>query len=704
SIMVALSLATGAATIIGVRSVIDDVNGTARQVHVQSRAATELRSLIVYHEEVAQKLLGDQSVDRSAFLREQQEISVLFDRAAAVFPPANGLRAIVVTARESWQEGLMTYGLWGDQVQALHGDHSVDTALFGASSNETLRLLSRLDGLSLVAMDRGLAHGADLERILIIALSALFMLVLTIIVYSSHRMARDLLRPVATMRDFVVRLEAGEYDSQVPVARRDELGDLAEAFNRMTKALRSSHLALTLRATSDPLTGLANRATLTERLTVSFRAGSERRTRHESLLFIDIDDFKDVNDTKGHEGGDALLIQLAGRLNGCVRGQDMVARLGGDEFAIIVMEEDEGGSVGAEVADRVLDALHTPFLVGGESLVVTVSIGVAQRTGETADAAELLRNADFAMYMAKGEGKARYQLFDAQMHDLMVERSALKTDLAVAVASGQLRLEYQPVADLRTGEIVGVEALVRWQHPTLGLLSPRTFIPLAEQTGDIDAIGCWVLETATRQGAAWRRDMDHCRDLWVAINLSVLQLVNPQSLAAIQRTLDDPAAQADRVVLEVTETALAAEVDGGIASLQALKGVGVRIAIDDFGTGFSSLSTLSTLPVDILKIDGSFVSGSASAMPSGTPSTPMLEGILGLAGKLSLTVIAEGIEAPEQLDLLRHLGCDMGQGYLLARPAPAPEVEEMLASGGLLPLGPSADVRGVAGSPGTNPR
>lgn len=288
---------------------------------------------------------------------------------------------------------------------------------------------------------------------------------------------------------------------------------------------------------------------------------------------------------------------------------------------------------------------------------------------------------------------ARYQLFDSQMHADMRARSALKTDLAAAVASGQLRVEYQPVVDLRTGEVLGVEALVRWQHPTLGLLAPMEFIPLAEETGDIDAIGYWVLDTATRQAAAWRQAMDHCSNLWVAVNLSAFRLVNPQSLADIQRILADPQTQADKVVLEITETALAADVQGGITWLNTLKGLGARIAIDDFGTGFSSLSTLSQLPVDILKIDRSFVSGQAAALTS----VPMLEGILGLASKLSLDVIAEGIEEPDQLDLLRKLGCGMGQGYLLARPAPAHVIEELLASGGLLPVATATELRAVIG-------
>jgi len=699
SIMLLLLLATAAATIVGVRGVVDQVEGTALQLYLESKTVAVLRADLVDNEETAHQLLSNNPVDRPAFLQQQQQISRLFDQAVTVFPTSSGMRATIVKAHQSWQKGLMTYGLWGDQVQALHGNHLVDNPTFGASSDATRALLDGLGSTSLNAMDAGLAHGSDLERILTVALSGMFVLGLAVTVYFRRRMVKDLLRPVATMHECVLKLWAGDYNNHIKVARHDELGELAQAFNRMAEALHDSHLALTLRATHDSLTGLANRASLTERLTASFRSGSERRTRQDSLLFIDIDDFKDVNDTKGHEAGDALLTQLAHRLNGCARAEDLVARLGGDEFAILVMEDDEGGSVAVQVAERVLSALCAPFIVAGDSLVVTVSIGVAQRRPETSDAAELLRQADFAMYMAKGGGKARYQLFDAQMHDHMVNRSALKTNLAIAVASGQLRLEYQPVADLRTGEILGVEALVRWQHPTLGVLAPETFIPLAEQTGDIDTIGCWVLDTATRQVAAWRQTMSHCSNLWVSVNISALQLVNPQSLAAIRHILADPMTQTDKVVLEVTETALAADVGGGLASLNTLKSFGVRIAIDDFGTGFSSLSTLAGLPVDILKIDGSFVSGHALA----APSVPMLEGILGLANKLSLAVIAEGIEEPDQLDLLRRLGCGMGQGYLLAWPAPAPALEELLASGGLLQLGPSAEVGGVIGLPGTNP-
>ena len=690
TIIMLLLLASAAATIVGVQGLVGEMERTAGQLHIQSETIASLRTDLVKHEQLGHKLLSGEPVDRAGFVQQQQIISRLFDQAATVFPNTSGMKATVIKTHQSWENGLLASGLWGEQVKSLNGNHAGGNAAFDTSNENTGELLGSLELPSHKEMDQGLAHDVGLERILIMALIGLFALASAVTVYFRLRMAKDLMRPVASMHEGVKKLQAGDYDHRIAIVRRDELGELAGAFNDMAAALHDNHLTLTLRATHDLLTGLANRAVLRERLSAFFDPGTECRARQVSLLFLDIDDFKDVNDSVGHEGGDALLVQLATRLNDCVRARDLVVRLGGDEFAIVVSEDDDSGSVAHEIAGRILEALRAPFIIGGHRLGVTLSIGAAQRRPETEDASELVRQADFAMYMAKGGGKACYQLFDAQMHDSMLARSALKTDLAGAVASGQLRVNYQPVVDLATGQTLGVEALVRWEHPTLGLLPPADFITLAEETGDIDAIGCWVLKTATHQVAKWRQSMPHCADLWVAVNLSAYQLPNPHSLAAIQHILADPAAQADKVVLEVTETALAANVDCGIASLHMLKGFGVRIAIDDFGTGVSSLSTLAAMPVDILKIDRSFISGQASALPS----VPMLEGILGLANKLSLAVIAEGIEEPEQLDLLRALGCHMGQGYLLARPTPAHALEELLDSGGQLQPVPHAELDG----------
>jgi diguanylate cyclase (GGDEF)-like protein len=278
-------------------------------------------------------------------------------------------------------------------------------------------------------MDRGLAHAASLERTLIVALICLFSLALAATVYYRRRMVRDLLRPVTTMHQGVLKLQAGEYEHRIAVARSDELGELAGAFNGMASALRESHVALTFRATRDSLTGLLNRASLTERLIASFDHSAGRRALQEGVLFIDVDDFKEVNDSLGHEAGDALLVQLATRLNDCVRPQDSVARLGGDEFAIVVVAMDASAAASA-VAERILSTLRMPFALNSSSVVVSVSIGAAVRLAETADAAELLRNADFAMYMAKGSGKNCFQLFDAAVHDSLVTRSEITADLA----------------------------------------------------------------------------------------------------------------------------------------------------------------------------------------------------------------------------------------------------------------------------------
>ncbi|WP_427172660.1 putative bifunctional diguanylate cyclase/phosphodiesterase [Arthrobacter sp. 92] len=675
-LMLAALLIGAVVTIVGVHGLMDQVQETSTRLRLELQRVELLGSALDDHEQLGHQLLSNAPVDRSAFVRQQEAVSRLFEDAISGLPGRTETLAPIIAARQSWQEALTEHGLWGAQVQSLQGNHMDETPAFAASGAGIRKQLADVRRFSLAEMDNGLAHSADLERLLAIGRSALFVVALGATLYFRRRMVKDLMRPVGSLHQGVRKLQGGNYNHRIEVFRRDELGELAEAFNGMAAAVHNSHEALTHRATHDPLTGLANRAALMEHLTASFGAGSTRRNRNEGLLFIDIDDFKEVNDSLGHALGDALLIQLATRLKGCVRSDDLVARLGGDEFAIVVMDDD-AGSVTAGIAERIHEALRAPFFVGDDRLTVTASMGAAQRRPETADAAELLRQADFAMYLAKHGGKARFQLFDAEGYDHMTYRAALKRDLATAVPAGQLRLEYQPVADLISGRILGMEALVRWEHPTLGLLAPSEFIPLAEETGDIDAVGCWVLDTATRQAASWRKSLPQCADLWIAVNLSTIQLPNPRNLAAIKRILADPAAQADKVVLEVTETALAGSTDGGIAALKTLKETGVRVAIDDFGTGFSSLSSLAVLPADILKIDRSFLGPQASE----AQSAAMLEGILGLARMLSLEVIAEGVEEPGQLDLLRALECRMGQGYFLARPGSAEAIETLLATG-----------------------
>jgi diguanylate cyclase (GGDEF)-like protein len=424
TIMLVLLLVAASLAIVGVRGVVDHVAGSGRQLRHETALVAILQTDIVSHEEVGHMLLSGEHVDRSAYLRSQHGISQRFVEASSLFPITDGMRATVLEADRSWQAGLTTYGLWGDQVASLTGDHEGENPLYGASSDHSVALVDSLEAPSLLALDRGLAHGDDLERILIATLCTLFGLAVGVTAYFRRRMVRDLLEPVANMHQGVSRLHAGLWDHQILVSRRDELGELTEAFNEMAGALHQSHLTLTLRATHDPLTGLANRASLTERLASSFGPDADRRDRRDSLLFIDVDDFKEVNDRLGHEGGDVLLVQLAARLRDCVRPADLVARLGGDEFAVVVAD-DEHGRAGVEIAERVRVALCAPFVINHTDHEVSVSVGGAQRYPETVDAAELLRQADFAMYMAKGSGKGRYQIFDALARDNLVERSTL---------------------------------------------------------------------------------------------------------------------------------------------------------------------------------------------------------------------------------------------------------------------------------------
>lgn len=698
--LVLLALLAGAAvTLVGVRFVTDQMQHAAAQHRVESEAVAELRTGLQTHEQAGLQLLSAGPVDQTAFLRQQEDVSAQFDAAAGILPEAYGMRATIREARAAWQEGLSAHSLWGSQVASVHGNRVAEAPAFAASSAKARALLADVRRASLDALEDGVARGTELQQVVSTVRTALFALAACGVFFFRRRMSKYLLRPVAELYRGVVKLQSGDYSHRISVVRNDELGQLAEAFNSMAATVHDNHLELTFRASHDPLTGLANRAVLTERLAAMFdpqakdpeASGTGHWDGREGLLIIDVDDFKDVNDSLGHEGGDALLIQLAQRLRGCVRGHDLVARLGGDEFAVVVM--DDGGTATDDVARRIQSALRDPFCIDDVRLKVTVSMGAAQRSAGTADPAELMRQADFAMYMAKHGGKGRYQLFDARGYDEMTYRAALRADLATAVQAGQLRLDYQPVVNLGTGEIAGVEALVRWEHPTLGRLGPADFIPLAEETGEIGPIGCWVLDTASRHVAGWRRSPGTAEDFWVSVNLSTLQLSSDRNLAALERILAHPASQADKVILEVTESALATSADGGVAALNRLKSFGVRIAIDDFGTGFSSLSTLAALPADILKVDRAFLSG----LPGDAPAAAMLEGILEVARKLDLAVIAEGIEHTGQLDLLRSLGCDMGQGFLLASPSPSPVLVALLASGARLqpPAGMDAAATGA---------
>jgi diguanylate cyclase (GGDEF)-like protein/PAS domain S-box-containing protein len=415
----------------------------------------------------------------------------------------------------------------------------------------------------------------------------------------------------------------------------------------------------------DPVTDLANRALFAERVR---HAVARARREHNGLavIFLDLDDFKTINDSLGHAAGDQVLREVAKRLDANIRSSDTAARFGGDEFAIL-MEDVASAQEAADTAERILAALAAPMTVDRTDLLVRCSIGISVSQDEVpSDADELTRNADAAMYIAKRDGKGGYRLFEPAMHEGVLARLELRADLQRAMTTGQLELHYQPVVRLHDGSVSGVEALLRWRHPERGLVSPDQFIPLAEEMGLIVPIGRWVLREGCRQAALMRRKLIDHPPLSMSINLSVKQLQHSDIVSDVRDALEQSGLEPGALTLEITESVMIADTDLAVERLKELKALGVRLAMDDFGTGYSSLSYLSRLPVDILKMDRSFLRPGASVAES-----ELATAVVGLGKTLNLEVVAEGIELEEQWHSLRDLECELGQGFYFARPMDA---------------------------------
>jgi diguanylate cyclase (GGDEF)-like protein/PAS domain S-box-containing protein len=427
---------------------------------------------------------------------------------------------------------------------------------------------------------------------------------------------------------------------------------------------------LTHQAFHDPLTGLANRALFSDRVDHALaRAG--RQGPAAAVVFLDLDDFKTINDTLGHSAGNDLLVAVADRIRGILRPADTAARLGGDEFAIL-LEDVHGEQEALVIAERVTLALRAPFTLEDRQVLVRASLGVAVAEPEHRRADELLRNADMAMYLAKANGKGRCERFEPRLHRTLVERFELIGDLRQALEHDQFVVHYQPIVALTTGEITGLEALMRWRHPQRGIVPPAAFIPLAEETGLIIPIGRWVLEQACQQARQWQQTAG--RQLSISVNLSVRQFQDPGLVDDVARALGHAGLGPGSLVLEITESLLMHDTDATIAKLHELKALGVRLAIDDFGTGYSSLSYLRRFPVDILKVDKSFI----DAVAANGEDPALARAIIELGHTLRLQTVAEGIEAPEQARQLRTLQCELGQGYYFARPLDADQVATLL--------------------------
>jgi diguanylate cyclase (GGDEF)-like protein/PAS domain S-box-containing protein len=461
------------------------------------------------------------------------------------------------------------------------------------------------------------------------------------------------------------------------VPLRDDAGGITHwlAGQRDITKRKSLEESLRYQALHDPLTGLPNRLLFMDRLEHALSLAS-RQTRLIMVLFVDLDDFKVVNDSLGHEAGDTLLVAVAKRLGACLRPEDTVARFGGDEFAVL-LEDITVTSDAYRAAERIVEGLRKPFVIEGREISISPSIGIVSATSSHDRPKDLLRKADIAMYVAKGKGKARYEVFDSTMNVRALERLELENDLRRAIERGELRVHYQPKVLVGTGKIVGTEALVRWEHPERGLLPPVAFIPIAEETDLIVPLGRWVLTEACRQTREWQELYPSDSPWVVCVNLSGRQLRHPELVKDVGRALQETGLEPENLDLEITESVLIEDQLSNLTTLRELKRLGVKLIIDDFGTDYSSLSYLKRLPADFLKIDRSFIGG----LGEDPKDEGIVSAVIDLARVLGMEEIAEGVETTEQAAYLRELGCRFAQGYLFSKPLPAEEIGALLATG-----------------------
>jgi diguanylate cyclase (GGDEF)-like protein/PAS domain S-box-containing protein len=434
-------------------------------------------------------------------------------------------------------------------------------------------------------------------------------------------------------------------------------------------------------ALHDSLTDLPNRVLLIDRIELALKRAQQSVTYQFALLFLDLDQFKVINDSLGHHLGDQLLMTVAQKIQHLVRPADLAARIGGDEF-VILLEYLPNIQTATQLAERILEAFEHPLSIDGHSVFTTTSIGLVWGDRRYTQASDLLRDADIALYRAKAKGRSRYEIFDEEMHIAAVKRMTLERDLRLAIKRQEFSIDYQPIVDLKAHRLTGFEALIRWEHPIQGRISPSDFIPIAEETGLIVAISQWVLRSACAQVATWQQQFPDMRDLRISINLSEHDLRQVKLVERIQNILDQTQLPATSLTLEITESLLIENVDATIALLNQLRALGIRISIDDFGTGYSSLSYLYNLPADYLKIDQSFV----GKMQPGNKNYKIVQAVVSLSDQLQLAAIGEGIETQQQLKWLQKLGCELGQGYLLSRPLTAAAAAYLLAQGRTLAI------------------
>ena len=491
-------------------------------------------------------------------------------------------------------------------------------------------------------------------------------------------------RVIATGQPIVAKVERETFDdrsdvwvSTTKLPLRDEHGEIVGTWgiSRDVTAQVVAERALAHQALHDPVTGLANRVALMDRLAQALVA-LERRPGRVGLLFIDLDNFKDVNDSLGHDAGDRVLVEVGRRLTDVARRVDTAARLGGDEFVLLCAHLNDDEDVRL-IGDRVVRAIRASLTIDGRDLAVTGSLGVVVTADPQVEPGELVRRADAALYSAKRAGRNRFEVFDAGIHLAAESTAGLVLELAQAIERSELFVLYQPLFRLDDGALSGAEALVRWRHPQRGVILPDEFIPLAEQRGLIEQIDSFVLNEACRQLAEWTRDDDQWDDFMISVNVSGRQLRDRGLVDRIAAALRRHQITPSRLCLEITETALIGELGDANQVLESLSDLGVRLALDDFGTGYSTLAHLQQLRTDILKIDRSFI----AQIGGGSRDREIIAAVTAMAHALGMTVVGEGIETTGQLDNLLALNCDEGQGFVLARPMPPADVAALRATG-----------------------
>jgi diguanylate cyclase (GGDEF)-like protein len=488
--------------------------------------------------------------------------------------------------------------------------------------------------------------------------------VISIIYFTYEKYLEDI-RSTAAQAEQAERERAEQAERHIA-----ELNRYVEKLEGTSKELKESHEHFRHAAFHDALTGLPNRSLFIDHLRVALMRARQNPDYLFCVLFLDLDRFKNINDSLGHPSGDELLILVARRLEACIRPTDMVARFGGDEFAIL-LDAMQDPADAARVAEKVQLAISAPFKLHNHEAVTTASIGLALSASTYTEAEDIVRDADTAMYRAKDNGKARYEIFDTTMHTRAVTRLRMESDLRRALEKQELSVYYQPIVSVASGELYGFEALVRWLHPERGMISPTEFIPLAEETGLILPLGLNVLREACCQLQKWQQQSVSNRGLTISVNLSGKQLTQSDLIEKVAGVVSESGIEPSQLRLEITESVVMENAEAAAITLAKLRGLGVRLSIDDFGTGYSSLSYLNRFPVDTLKIDRSFI----ARMSQGDENLEVVKTIVTLARNLGMDVVAEGVETEDQLAQLGHLKCEYAQGYLFSKPLDASDAQ-----------------------------